>query len=457
MRRLILALLIAAPAAAHPPAGVPPSDKPTPPRSPVVLGDHGLPLEELQHEIAREKLDGWLLTDLRGQDDLAESLVRPHDAPARRWFYLIPATGEPELLGFAGELDDFDGAPGKRRGWPNWRALDGELRGLLKGRKRVAMDFAPRPQAPQISRVDAGTVDQVRGCGAQVVPAGELIAFAFARWSEHQRAEHLFALRQLEAIKEEAFHAILDGAQRGRPLDELSLEGWIARALAARGLETEWSPTVAAGTHTADPDYRGTRESSAPIRTGDLVRIEIAARQMGAPEAVYADATWTGFVGDELPEKVRGAAGAVLAARKAALDLVKARVDKKAVVRGFEVDQAAHAAAEKAQPGAAKWMHRAGHSLDQHRFGDGADLDDTEAHEERMLGPHTGYALAPGMYLPGELGVRSGICFYVGDGALEVTSERVGDAVELIRRGPVASPLPGMLGPATPAPPTPKK
>ncbi|MSP59530.1 MAG: M24 family metallopeptidase [Myxococcales bacterium] len=440
MRALsVVALLAAAPVLAHPPAGIPQRPPPDAPRGPALLGDGHTRLDEVQAQIIADRVDGWLLTDWRAQDEAALDLVHPQGAPSRRWFQLIPAAGPPITLAFQAEAAAFDLVPGGKLTYASWGDLDGALRALLRGRKRVAMNYSPRGAVPSLSRVDAGVMERVRAAGVQAVPAGDLLTLTRARWSEPQRAAHYFAIRQIEALKIDAFRRIAEAAKARTRLTEHDLQQRLSDGLAARGLETESPPAVAAGVHTADPTYRATAASSAEIRAGDVVRVTIVARQAAVPGAVYAEGIWTGVVGDRVPERLQAAWVAVRSARDQAVALLRERREKRLAVRGFEVDAVMGPALAKA---GGQRLHAGGHSLGEHLHGDGPDLDDRETHDDRVLLLRTAYSIAPGVYFPGEFGVRTAVDVHLGAPGIEVTVEKPQQELETIGASPPVASAP---------------
>ena len=54
-------------------------------------------LDEIQKALRDEKLDGWLFFDHHERDPLAYRILglQPGRTVTRRWYYLIPASGEP--------------------------------------------------------------------------------------------------------------------------------------------------------------------------------------------------------------------------------------------------------------------------------------------------------------------------------------------------------------------------
>ena len=412
---------------AHPPVGIapqPPATTPRPssatPTTPVTSW-----LDDARAALQAQKLDGWLLFDFRGQNALALDVIKPRQ-PSRRWFYLIPAAGEPQLLVHADDVAAFD-AP-RPLTYRSWRELDAQLKLLLRGRKRVAMEYSPR--LPTLSRVDGGTVDLVRAAGAQVVPSGDLFTTLRARWSEPQEKSHRAAAAALTAIKDETFAFI--GRSLGR-VTEYDAQQFVLKSFVDRGLESSGLPIVAAGAHSADPRFVPTPERSERIVVGDVVILSLAARLRTPVDAVYADQSWVGFVGERPSDEAAHLFAVVRDARARAQALIEERARRTLPLRGFEVDDAARAVAVKAGFGD-RYLQRTGHSLDTHPFGDGANLDDAESRDDRLILPRTGYVVEPGLYLTKSLGVRSAIDLFVAaDGSVHVTPESPQRELELIR------------------------
>ncbi len=426
MRPAALALILAAAAtaAAHPPVGIKPRPPTTTPRrDPVAIVTSWL--DDARARLAADKLDGWLVADWQGRNAVAVDLVQPR-GPAHRWFYFVPVAGAPQLLCHADDAAAFDAT--KPLVYRTWRELDAQLKLLLRGKRRVAMEWSPR--LPSSSRVDGGTVDLVRAAGAQPVSSGDLVTLMRARWSDAQEASHRAAAAALAAIKDDAFAFIARGGGR---VTEWDVQQLVLRALADRGLEAADAPVVAAGAHSADPTYVPTPERSERIVAGNVVLLGIAARQRNVRDAVFADLTWVGFVGDRVSDEATHLWAIVADARARVQALLAERAKKKLPVRGFELDAAARAVAAKA--GFADRMLRSvGHSLDTRRFGDGANLDDVETHDERLVLPRTGYVVEPALYVAGAFGVRSGVDLWIApDGSVRVTPDPPQREIELIR------------------------
>src|SRR6266705_3407802 len=141
-------------------------------------------LPAVQAALREEALDGWLLYDFRGLNVLARRVVQmPETAMlSRRWFYFVPAQGEPRKLVHRIEAGSLDHLPGNKTVYLRWQELEAGVAALLRGSRRVAMEYVPRNANPYVSRVDAGTVELVQSCGPVVVPSGDLIQRFEACW-----------------------------------------------------------------------------------------------------------------------------------------------------------------------------------------------------------------------------------------------------------------------------------
>jgi Xaa-Pro aminopeptidase len=390
-------------------------------------------LAEVQALLVAQHLDGWLLYALGGANPIAREVVAPHGILTRRWFYLVPATGEPVAIIPRMEAMAFANVPGQKLDYGTWRELDAALRRVLKGRHKVAMEYAPRGELPFFSRVDAGTIEMVRATGVAVVSSADLVQTAKSRWGEAGHATHKRAAERLDAIKDDAFAWIAAEVRAGRAPSETDVQDHMWKEFAARGVAADGRPIVAVNENAANPHYAPTAATAKKIGPGDLVLIDLWGHVADDPRAIYADITWVGYVGDAVPERLAGLWKIVVDARDAAVALVAARVKQKKPVRGFEADRAARDVIEKAGHGA-HFIHRTGHSIDTSDHGDGANLDDYETHDPRALVEGAGFSVEPGIYLAGDVGLRSEIDCYIGHEGLEVTTRAQKEIVPILAK-----------------------
>ena len=389
-------------------------------------------LTAIQAALTEFGIDAWLLYDFRGTNVLARRvLVLEGQVPtSRRFFYLIPASGEPRKLVHRIERGALDHLPGKAEVYLAWQELEASVLYMLRGVKRVAMEYSPRNANPYISRIDAGTVELVKACGVEVVGSGDLIARFEASWDDDQWAMHLEADRHTRSAYELAWGLIAERVKSGETVHELEVQQAIMDHFHRNGMTTYHPPIVGVGPHSGDPHYEPTPGHEGEIGPDSFVLIDLWAK-MDRPRAVYSDLTRVGFVGDEVPAKYRAVFKVVADARDAAIELVKAAFAAGRPLQGYEVDRAAREVIENANYGP-YFIHRTGHSIGQETHGNGANMDDLETHDERLVLPRTCFSIEPGIYFP-EFGVRSEVNVFIGpDGTVHVTGEPQQDVLAIL-------------------------
>ena len=369
-------------------------------------------LSAVQAAIKQMGFDGWLLYDFRGLNILARRVVGlPPDAMlSRRWFYFVPAQGQARKLVHRIEPHSLDHLPGDSTIYLRWQELEAGVQGLLKGAKKIAMEYVPRNANPYVSRVDAGTIELVRSFGIDIATSGDLIQLFEACWSDAQWDMHLEAARHTKTAFDAAFKFIADRVRQTGSVRETEVQQRIMDHFAAHGLITDHAPICGVGPHSGDPHYSPGAGSDADIREGDFVLVDLWAK-LNKPMSVYSDLTWTGFVGKSVPSKYQEIFQHVAGARDAAIKCVQNAFGKREKLHGWQVDQAARDVIDKAGFGQ-YFCHRTGHSIGQETHGNGANMDNLETKEERLVLPRTCFSVEPGIYLP-EFGVRSEVNVFV--------------------------------------------
>ncbi|MEX2026034.1 MAG: M24 family metallopeptidase, partial [Pirellulaceae bacterium] len=369
-------------------------------------------LTAVQQAIRDFGFDGWLLYDFRGSNVLARRVLGFDEGQhgSRRWFYFISASGIPIRLVHRIETGALDHLPGEKRVYLRWQELESGIHSLVAGTKRIAMEYSPRTSNPYVSRVDAGVVELVRSFGCEVASSGDLIQQFEATWDDEQWQLHLAAARVTDAAYAVAWKLIADRTRGGGSVLETEVQRAILDHFAAHNVTTYSPPIVGANAHSGDPHFETSTANDAPIRAGDFVLIDLWGK-LDKPRAVYSDLTRVGFVGREVPEKYEKIFQIVAAARDAAIALVKRRFFEGKQLRGWEVDQAARDVIDQAGYGDS-FIHRTGHSIGQETHGNGANMDNLETHEERLVLRRTCFSIEPGIYLP-EFGVRSEVNVFI--------------------------------------------
>lgn len=386
-------------------------------------------IARIQQALRERGLDAWLFYDHHHRDPIAYRVLGLDSGAmaTRRWFYLLPAEGEPMKLAHRIEAAQLDSLPGRKRLYSSWQELAGGVEEMVRGRRRVAMQYSPNNLIPYVGLVDAGTVEMVRSFGAEVVSSADLVQMFEARWSAEAYCSHLEAGRAIDEIVTLTFSEI----GRRIPTDEFAIQQFILEKFQAAGLVTEEPPIVAVNRNSGNPHYEPRRDRSAPVAVGDFVLLDVWAKQ-NRPGAVYYDVTWVGFVGPETPEKIRQIFQIVRAARDTGVEFVASAVRQKRPVRGWEVDQAVRSFI--AAKGYAEYFtHRTGHSIGESVHANGANMDNLETKDEREIIPHTCFSIEPGIYLP-EFGVRSEVNVYVDENESRVTGAIQREIVRIVPR-----------------------
>jgi len=386
----------------------------------------------VQDALKAHGLDAWLLYDFQGSNPVAYRMAGMGAAghlATRRWFYLIPAAGEPRALVHAIERYNLDHLPGTKTIYAGREQLETGLAGLVQGITRVAMEYSPRCAIPYVSRVDAGTIELVRGLGLDVVSSGDLIQQFEACWSEAAIATHRTASEALYRIKDRAFESVTRRLRDGVPTTEYDIQQQMVGWFSDEGLIADSAPCVSAQENAGSPHYLASATDHRVIRKDELVLLDLWGK-LATPGAVYADITWIGFAGRHVPDRMTKAFAAICGARDAAVEVVQAAAREGRDVRGFEADRAARKVLQDAGFGDAI-LHRTGHSLGENVHGNGAHLDDYETHDERRLLPGSGFTIEPGLYFR-DFGVRTEINMVWTAAGPEVTGPRQAGIVTLV-------------------------
>ena len=379
-------------------------------------------LTALQGALADARLDGWLLYDFHGVNPIATGLLALEGMVSRRIFVLIPREGPPRALGHAIEAGPWRNWPAEwpRATYSSWRELEAAVGEMVRG-KRIAMEYSPGDAVPYLDRVPAGVLEMVRAAGAiEVVSSGELVTRFYAGWSAEHLASHRRSAETIKAIAHDAFVLAGERSRTPAPMMEHELVEWMRERFARAGLSTDHGPSVCAGANSANPHYEASADRPVPIRDGEVLLIDLWATESGG---VYADQTWMATLGAP-SARAQEIWSVVRDARDAAIRLVTDAASAGRPLRGADVDDAARAVIVSRGYGD-RFIHRTGHSIDPRSLhGSGPHLDNLETREERALIPGIGFSIEPGLYVPGEIGMRSEVnAFLEPAGALITPAE----------------------------------
>jgi Xaa-Pro dipeptidase len=378
-------------------------------------------LPAIQAALRERNIDAWLFCDHHHRDPIAYRVLGLPSSlmVTRRWFYLVPAEGEPVKLVHKIEAGHLDTLPGNKLLYSGWQELFDRLKTMLSSCRDIAMQYSPNNIVFYVSLVDGGTIDLVRGLGKNVVSSADLVAQFEATWTEEQIKTHFAARDSVDSIVAAAFKEI--GRQvRNGGTTEYEIQQWFMEAFQRENLLTDDPPIVAVNANAGNPHYEPRADHLVPIHEGDLVLLDVWGKK-NTPGAVYYDITWMGFIGAapsgrmfEVFEIVRDARDAGV---KTAIDAIAAGQR----IAGWEVDRATRSHIKQKGYGE-YFIHRTGHSIGTDVHANGANMDDLEIHDERQILPNSCFSIEPGIYLP-EFGIRSEVNVLVRAKSAEVTGK----------------------------------
>jgi Xaa-Pro aminopeptidase len=377
-------------------------------------------LQDIQAALRERDLDGWLLYDYHATNQIAGRVLGLPDPLSRRYLVLIPAEGEPTAVAHSLERPPWSEWAGPVRVYFRWQELEKTLADLISPGQRIALEYSETDRIPQLDRVPAGVLDLVRMTGAEPIGSGELVTLFAATWSEAELQSHRKTAKILANVAARAYKQAAEAVRSGQTLSEWGLKESILQMFADAGL-VEGDTIVGVGQNAADGHYEPTPQDAVPIVEGEVLLIDLWAKE---PGSVFADQTWMGFMGTEVPEKVEHVWRTVRDARDAAVAYVeRTAADPSQPLRGCDVDAACREVIDSAGFGE-YFNHRTGHSIDNEVHGLGPNIDGIETNDDRILLPKVGFSIEPGIYLAGDFGVRSEINVYLGPDGPEVTTPK---------------------------------
>lgn len=381
-------------------------------------------IESIQSLLRDLKIDGWLFYDFWKRNEFAQRVLElpSHILNTRRFFYLIPAKGEPRKLVHSIEQWNLDHLPGSKTIFLSWQSLEEGVKKILAGMKTVAMEYSPLNAIPNISKVDGGTIELVRKQGVQVVSSADIAQYFEARWSEEQYRDNLEVAKTLRTVVDQTFGFMREKIRAKQRVTEYDVQQFMLKRFDENSMITDFPPNCSVNANSGNPHYEPTKEVHSELHEGDFVLIDLWARK-NKPRSVYSDITWVGYLGSSVPEKYTKIFNIVAGGRDAAIDFLRNSLGNGKTVRGCDVDDVARKYITERGYGE-RFIHRTGHSIGEDLHGTGANIDNLETHDERKIIPQTSFSIEPGIYFMGEFGIRSEIDVYISkDNEVIVTGE----------------------------------
>jgi Xaa-Pro dipeptidase len=370
-------------------------------------------IKMFQEALREEHIDGWLFYNFRGSNVFATRILNlpPQLMQTRRYFYFVPADGSAQKLVHNIEQWNLDSLPGEKTLYVSWQSLREGVKKIVGGAKRVAMEYSPMNNIPYVSNVDAGTIELVRSQGLEIVSSANLVSRFEATWDDEQAEDNMVTAKHLRQIVDLTFGFIKQHIVANSPLTEYDVQQFMLSEFRKRGIATESDPNCSVNANSANPHYEPTKEIHSPLKRGDFVLLDLWAKT-DKPRSVYGDITWTGYIGETVPEECTKIFEIVKGGRDAALRFVQEAFKAGREICGYQIDDAARDYI-KAKGYDQYFVHRTGHSIGEEIHGNGANIDNLETRDERRIISRTSFSIEPGIYLPGKFGVRSEIDVYI--------------------------------------------
>ncbi len=377
-------------------------------------------LAAIQQSLRERNIDAWLFYDHHHRDPISYRVLGLPDGlmVTRRWYYLVPAEGEPLKLVHKIESGHLDSLPGKKLQYAGWQELFSNVKQMLAPHRDIAMQYSPNNFVFTISMVDAGTADMIRGLGKNIVSAADLIALFEATLTDEQIKSHFAARDVIDSVTAEAFKEI-GRRVRGGGTYEHEIQQFFMEAFRRENMVTDDPPIVAVNANSGNPHYEPSSTRPVPIREGDFVLLDVWAKK-NTPKAVFYDITWVGVAGTP-SDRQREVFKVVCEARDIGVKTVQKGLSSTTGLAGWEVDHSVRSHIKQANLGD-YFIHRTGHSIGTEVHSNGANMDDLEIHDERRVLPNTLFSIEPGVYLP-EFGIRLEVDVLVRKGSAEVTGK----------------------------------
>ncbi|MFA6540513.1 MAG: M24 family metallopeptidase [Bacteroidota bacterium] len=368
---------------------------------------------QIQQKLQKYKIDGWLLYNFRNNNSFATKILEMESGKlsSRRYFYFIPAKGNPQKLVHSIEQYDLDHLPGEKVVYNKWKLLHDGLEKILSGSKTICMEYSPNNDIPYLSKVDAGTLEFIRSFGVNVISSGNIVQYFEACWSESQYADAQKTANILLRTVDKAFIFIGDHLRAGDKVTEYDVQKMIMGEFEKQNLTTYAPANCSVNGNGANPHYDPSVEQSDEIRKGDYILIDWWAKNK-LPGSVYADFTWVGYAGTAVPKKYQEVFDIVKGARDAAVAYLRKEFAAGNTVRGCDVDDVTRKYIADRGYGE-YFVHRTGHNIGEEVHGNGAHIDNFETMDVREIIPETCFSIEPGIYLPGEFGIRLEIDVYI--------------------------------------------
>lgn len=365
----------------------------------------------------KSKLDGWLVYDYKGINNVMLEILGPMENVTRPIFLWIPVLGHPQLLVSYVDVGQFPSINFHKEIFVGRNEMIGKLQNLLKGKANIAMEYSPFAELPKLSSVDAGTIELVKTFVSSVHSSADIVVYATQRWDTQSLSSHIESSEILGGIVINAFEFI--GSNINGGITEIDVRDFIRKKFSDNKMFYDEGPVVAINEHSSDPHFDPETSDGRKFKVGDWVLIDLWAK-LDSISSIFSDITWVGYVGSKVPPVNQNVFDIVIKARDLAVSEINKRFEEGIPIHGWEVDKIARDYINRLGYGN-YFNHRLGHSIGSEVHASGVNLDSLETVDTREIIPRIGLTVEPGIYLP-EFGVRSEIDIYITEEGARITT-----------------------------------
>ncbi len=371
-------------------------------------------IDKIQNYLKEENKDAWILVDYENRNKTLVSFLG-EKMLTRKIFMVFPKDGKPYLITHLIDTvflnDEGTNSVFDLKIYKTWNEMLELEKECFKSYKNVIMDISNDGLLPRVSLADYGSVEFIKNLGINIYSSGDILEEFSAAYDEEAYNLQLLACEKTLKIKDEAFALIKKDILEKGQSDEYRIQKFICDRFRKEGMVYDDPAIVAVSKNASNPHYGPSENIHSPIYKGDVVLIDMWAK-MDHKNAVYADITWMGYVGEEIPKVVEERFSILRNAVDSAFKFLEDNLPNKRV-EGWEVDDVSRDVVTKAGFGEF-FTHRTGHniSVDVSPHGPGVNIDNYESHDTRKIIPHISFSLEPGIYAP-DFGMRVETDIYI--------------------------------------------
>lgn len=224
-------------------------------------------------------------------------------------------------------------------------------------------------------------------------------------WSKETIEKHCAAAKILNEIKDIAFNYI----SLHHETTEREVQDFIFKQFKEKSLETNSDKLIVAFNESSAAPHYYPDKKSRKLQPESVILIDIWGK-IKEKNSPYADITWMGYYGNNIPREFLEMFKILITGRDAAISFLRAQLNRGIIPSGKDIDLSSYEPIIK-NGFESNILHRTGHSLGfnhPHGHYPSVSLKNSEPLLADII-----YTIEPGIYIKGKYGLRSEIDFYI--------------------------------------------